>query len=120
MDQICRAFGWARRAQLIKPKGYSPPQDLEKAREAVYFSSIYIYTNKQSCFRISLGKRFNFNHTFFFNSLISKETNFISFSSVYFRFDNWDKSMAANWACAIFWNIIIRSRKQSLLHCARW
>ena len=37
-----RAFGWAQRAQLMELKGYSPPQELEKAREAGYFSSILI------------------------------------------------------------------------------
>ena len=35
-----RAFGWAQRAQLMDPKGYSPPQELEKARKAGYFSSV--------------------------------------------------------------------------------
>ena len=35
-----RAYGWARRAQVMEPKGYSPPQELEKACEAGYFSSV--------------------------------------------------------------------------------
>ena len=30
----------SRRAQLMEPKGYSPPQELEKAREAGYFSTL--------------------------------------------------------------------------------
>ena len=35
----CRAFRWARRAPTAGAKGYSLPQELEKACEAGYFSS---------------------------------------------------------------------------------
>ena len=38
-----RAFGWARSALTNEAEGYSLPQELEKAREADYFTSITYY-----------------------------------------------------------------------------